>query len=169
MHGPGKGVIASVHTSYGENIKSKRTAFYLGGVGFTTIGNIALESLLNTNNVPKSLRSFVATTALFMLFDRHRYLWFTAIKSFSGMKINDMNDIKQVVDTNLGHEKNNNTIYGVALAASALELYLRKDDIWNLVKIAVGKETNLPKGNSDIELGTYFSNNGLFFGARGKW
>lgn len=145
----------------------QETLIYAGGVLFTTGGNIAITSLLEEDLVPDWSRSFVATTSLFMMADRHAYIWNNAIKHWMG-KESPGNDISNIVNSNFSSPEARDAAFGVLVAASAVELALRWEEIWYLVNTAIGRQVEVPKGLGILP-GLYPYGSVLMLGASGEF
>ncbi|MEK6864540.1 MAG: hypothetical protein AABX27_04555, partial [Nanoarchaeota archaeon] len=145
----------------------QRTAIASAGVGFTTMGNVALTSLLKNDVLPDWMRSFTATTSLMMMADRHAYLWISAIKHWAGID-NPGSDFENIINTNFSSPAARDAAYGVLAVASAVELALRWEEVWYLVNTIIGKETEVPEGLG-IMPGLYPYGSTLMLGASGEF
>ena len=169
MHGPdfGRGLMASVSWENANPSQLQRTLVSAAGVGFTTGANLGLTALLKNDIVPDWMRPITATTSLMMMADRHRYIWSAAIKHWAGMSM-DANDIESIVTTNFHSIEGQDAAYGVLVAASAIELALRWEEISYLVRTAIGQEVKVPEG-LDIMPGLYPYGSTLMLGASGEF
>lgn len=145
----------------------QRTLILAAGVGFTTMGNAALTSLLKNDALPDWARSFVATASLGMMLDRHTYIWNSAIQHWAGME-NRGSDFEQIMNTNFSSSEGKDAAYGVLIAASAIELALRWEEVWYLVNTIIGKETEVPEGLGILP-GLYPYGSVLMLGASGEF
>jgi hypothetical protein len=172
IEGPGEGCVLSTRLRRNSPTTEKELAFASGGFIFTTAANTAMETLLATNSVPARMRPLAATTALFTLFDRHRYMWSSALKYLVGIKQSPYDDVNHILD-NSGIKFSSNTdktlVYTSAMVLSGMELALRAPRIWHLFQTAIGNEPNPPEEKSTIDIGTYLSSNTLMMGVKGKW
>ncbi|MDI6737311.1 MAG: hypothetical protein QME12_02225 [Nanoarchaeota archaeon] len=169
MHGPDfeTGLVASV--SWEGNLgQFQRTIMSAAGMGFTTIGNVSLTSLLQNDVLPDWSRSFAATTSLMMMLDRHRYIWFTGVKHFAGIENNSANDVANIVENNFSSSEGRDAAFGVLMAASAVELALRWEEIWYLMNTIVGRQVEVPEGLGILP-GLYPYGSNLMIGASGEF
>lgn len=168
FHGPNpeKMTVASVSWDCSSN-DFKRTIAYSSGALFTTAGNLALTGLLKDDDIPDFLRSFTATTSLMMLLDRHRYIWISAIQNYARAEISTSNDVHKIMKINFADQSEIDTAYGVALTASAFELFLRREELGYLIFTAVGKKVRVPEGVEGIKPGLYPVDKGFMIGIAG--
>ncbi|MDP3698563.1 MAG: hypothetical protein Q8R47_03170 [Nanoarchaeota archaeon] len=137
------------------------------GVGFTTLGNATLTSMLKYELVPEAIRPFTAATSLMMMVDRHYYLWSTGIKNFARIDIKSFNDIHKIMRFHF-NEKNLDLAYGIAMSVSALELFLRREELGYLINTALGKPAEIPRGIEDLNPFFYMSDKALIVGLQGE-
>ena len=169
MHGPdfSRGLLASV--SYeGNPSQLQRTIMSSAGMGFTTIGNLSLTSLLQNDVLPDWSRSFAATTSLMMMLDRHRYILFAGVKHFAGIENNSANDVASIVNNNFSSSEGRDAAFGVLMAASVIELALRWEEIWYLANTIVGRQVEVPEGLG-IMPGLYPYGSTFMLGASGEF
>lgn len=145
----------------------QETIISAAGTGFTTMGNVGLTALLQSDSVPDWSRSFIATTSLMMMADRHRYIWSSAIKHWAGME-NTGSDIDNIITTNFSSPEGRDAAYGILVAASAIELALRWEEIWYLANTIVGRQVEVPEGLG-IMPGLYPYGSTLMLGASGEF
>lgn len=169
MHGPdfSRGLMASVSWE-GNPSQFQRTLLSSAGMGFTTIGNVSLTSLLQNDVLPDWSRSFAATTSLMMMLDRHRYILFAGVKHFAGLGNNSANDVANIIENNFSSPVAQDAAYGVLMAASVIELALRWEEIWYLMNTIAGRQVEVPEG-AGIMPGLYPYGSTLMLGASGTF
>jgi hypothetical protein len=145
----------------------QRTLISAAGTGFTTMGNLALTSLLKNDVLPDWMRSFAATTSLMMMADRHAYIWSSAIKQWANIDMGN-SDFGYILETNHLSEREKDAAYGVLVAASAIELALRWEEIWYLANTIIGRQVEVPEGLG-IMPGLYPYGSTLMLGASGEF
>ncbi|MBR9683919.1 hypothetical protein GOV03_05270 [Candidatus Woesearchaeota archaeon] len=101
INGPdiNKQSFASVTVTNSGFTKYERNLFHSAGVEATSALSHLLYQGLKKDQFPEDMKQVIATTSLFMIIDRHRYIWSTAIKNYSGSEIDRSNDFKNVMTT----------------------------------------------------------------------
>lgn len=145
----------------------QRTLISAAGTGFTTMGNIGLTALLKNDILPDWARSFAATTSLMMMADRHIYIWSSAIQHWAGMK-NVGSDFENIINANFSSPEAKDAAYGVLVAASAIELALRWEEVWYLMNTIAGRQVEVPEGLG-VMPGLYPYGSTLMLGASGEF
>ncbi|MEA3378061.1 MAG: hypothetical protein U9Q69_00320 [Nanoarchaeota archaeon] len=151
MHGPNlkEKLVSSVSYMPNEqyrNSKLEQDLLSGAGVAFTTIGNLTLTSLLRYDSIPDKLRPFIATTSLMMMTDRWRYIFSGAIQHAFKIKMADSHDINSMVTNHVKSRKWQNVTYAALALGTALEAYLRKNEIQYLFNVIAGKKVKVEKG-----------------------
>ncbi|MDD4878786.1 MAG: hypothetical protein PHO02_07205 [Candidatus Nanoarchaeia archaeon] len=145
----------------------QETIIAAAGMGFTTMGNVALTSLLKNDALPDWSRSFAATTSLMMMADRHKYIWSSAIQHWARMDMGG-SDIEHIMRINFSSSEAKDAAYGVLVAASAIELALRWEEIWYLMNTIARRQVEVPEGLG-IMPGLYNYGSTLMLGASGEF
>jgi len=145
----------------------QETLVSAAGMGFTTIGNVSLTSLLENDLLPDWARSFTATTSLMMMIDRHRYIWGSAIKKWAGIG-SETDDIAHIINRNFSSSEAREAAYGVLVAASAIEIALRWEEVWYLMNTIAGRQVEVPEGLG-VMPGLYPYGSNIMLGASGEF
>ncbi|RME54286.1 hypothetical protein D6777_04305 [Candidatus Woesearchaeota archaeon] len=140
-----KGYILSVQAKMPTKPTTLETDIFAGsGVAFTTLGNVALTTLLRHDAVPKKLRPFVATTSLMMMLDRWRYV-LTSAKNHFFYKSYKGDDIDMIISNHYKSKRGKDIAYGVLTGLTLLEMGLRYEEIKYLVYTIIGREEKVER------------------------